>query len=218
MDTYKATNTTNGKFYVGSTTNFKERKKAHLRSKESYPFQNALRKNPDVFEWEVWSDDSDEPILEQALLDMWYGKECCYNLNPSAKHPPRDPEGMRKGGECAGKIAKERGQIQQLGKINGQGKKNVESGLLERIAPLGAAALSAEQRSRAGKQGGKTQGNRNVASGLLDSIRTQEGCRRGGETTGNKPYWTDGNKNKRSYECPGEGWRRGMTKRKKAAG
>lgn len=88
MDTYKATNTTNGKFYVGSSTNFERRKEEHLKSKENYPFQNALRKNPGAFEWEVWSDDSDEPILEQALLDMWFGKECCYNLNPSAKHPP----------------------------------------------------------------------------------------------------------------------------------
>jgi group I intron endonuclease len=88
MDTYKATNTMNGKFYIGSTTNFSRRKEEHLRSKESYPFQNALRKKPGAFEWEVWSDDSDEPILEQALLDMWFGKGCCYNLNSSAKHPP----------------------------------------------------------------------------------------------------------------------------------
>jgi group I intron endonuclease len=88
MDTYKATNTLNGRFYIGSTTNFDKRKKAHLNSKQNYPFQNALRKNPDAFEWEVWSDDSEEPILEQALLDMWFGKECCYNLNPSAQHPP----------------------------------------------------------------------------------------------------------------------------------
>lgn len=88
MDTYIATNTLNGKFYIGSTTNFKKRKKAHLNSKQNYPFQNALRKNPEAFEWEVWSDDSDEPVLEQALLDMWFGKECCYNLNPSAQHPP----------------------------------------------------------------------------------------------------------------------------------
>lgn len=96
MDTYKATNTTNGKFYIGSTTNFEKRKREHLRSDKNYPFQNALRKNPDAFEWEVWSDDSDEPILEQALLDMWFGKECCYNLNPSAKHPPRGSEASAK--------------------------------------------------------------------------------------------------------------------------
>jgi hypothetical protein len=88
MDTYKATNTLNGKFYIGSTTNFEKRKKAHLNSKQNYPFQNALRKNPEAFEWEVWSDGSDEPILEQALLDMWFGKECCYNLNPKADCPP----------------------------------------------------------------------------------------------------------------------------------
>jgi len=88
METYKATNTTNGKFYIGSTTNFNRRKTEHLKCEENYPFQNALRKNPEAFEWEVWSDDSDEPILEQALLDMWFGKECCYNLNPSANHPP----------------------------------------------------------------------------------------------------------------------------------
>ena len=88
MDTYKATNTTNGKFYIGSSTNFERRRVEHLKCEENYPFQNALRKDPDAFEWEVWSDDSDEPILEQALLDMWFGKECCYNLNPSALHPP----------------------------------------------------------------------------------------------------------------------------------
>lgn len=88
MDTYKATNTTNGKFYIGSTTNFERRKVEHLKPGTNYPFQNALRKNPEAFEWEVWSDNSDEPVLEQALLDMWFGKECCYNLNPSAQHPP----------------------------------------------------------------------------------------------------------------------------------
>jgi group I intron endonuclease len=88
MDTYKATNTLNGKFYIGSSNNFERRKNEHLQSKESYPFQNALRKNPDAFEWEVQSDDYDEPILEQALLDMWFGCEQCYNLNQHAEHPP----------------------------------------------------------------------------------------------------------------------------------
>lgn len=88
MDTYKATNTLNGKFYIGSTVSFEERKKSHLTSKENYPFQNALRANPEVFEWEVWTDDSENRELEQALLDMWFGKEQCYNLNPKANCPP----------------------------------------------------------------------------------------------------------------------------------
>ena len=88
MDTYKATNTTNGKFYIGSSTNFERRKQQHLDSTESYPFQNALRKNPEAFEWEVWQDDSENRELEQALLDIWFGKEQCYNLNSVASAPP----------------------------------------------------------------------------------------------------------------------------------
>jgi group I intron endonuclease len=92
MCTYRVTNTTNGKFYIGSTKNFKNRKREHLRSTENYPFQNALRKNPEAFEWEVFSDDIDEPLLEQALLDMWFGKACCYNLCPTANRPPAHPE------------------------------------------------------------------------------------------------------------------------------
>ena len=89
MQTYVATNTLNGKFYIGSTFDLDRRKTEHLRCKNNYPFQNALRKNPEAFEWEAWEDDSDDPILEQALLDTWFGCGQCYNLNPSAKHPPR---------------------------------------------------------------------------------------------------------------------------------
>jgi len=88
LDTYRATNTIDGKFYIGSTTNFEERKNGYLKSRKNYPFQNALRNNPEAFEWEVWSDDSDDPVLEQALLDMFYGTEQCYNLNPKADRPP----------------------------------------------------------------------------------------------------------------------------------
>ena len=101
MDTYRATNTTNGKFYIGSTTNFERRKYEHLVSTKNLPFQNALRNNPEAFEWEVWSDDSDEPILEQALLDMWYGKECCYNLNSQADRV--NVEFCRQGGKTRGR-------------------------------------------------------------------------------------------------------------------
>jgi hypothetical protein len=90
MITYKATNTLNGKFYIGSSKDlprFEERKKGHHSSKEPYPFQRALRKNPEAFEWEYVEDEYDEPILEQSLLDMWFGKEQCYNLNKYADRP-----------------------------------------------------------------------------------------------------------------------------------
>ena len=88
MITYRAINTKNGKFYIGSTTDFERRKGSHLRCKNNYPFQKALQKDPEAFVWEVAEDDSDEPLLEQALLDMWFGTEQCYNLNPTADRPP----------------------------------------------------------------------------------------------------------------------------------
>jgi group I intron endonuclease len=90
MITYRAVNTLNGKFYIGSTTDFEKRKKYHLTSNEGscWPFQRDLRENPDKFEWEVLEDDSSSRELEQALLDMWFGKQQCYNLNPVADCPP----------------------------------------------------------------------------------------------------------------------------------
>ena len=88
MDTYISRNTSNGKFYIGSAKDFEARKKEHLSSINNYPFQNALRKAPEAFEWEVFTDDSENRELEQALLDMFFGTEMCYNLNPSASCPP----------------------------------------------------------------------------------------------------------------------------------
>jgi group I intron endonuclease len=87
MITYIATNTLNGKFYIGSTTNFERRKKSHMDSELEYPFHRALRKNPEAFVWEVYPDDSEGRELEQALLDMWFGKEQCYNLSENASSP-----------------------------------------------------------------------------------------------------------------------------------
>jgi hypothetical protein len=158
MDTYKATNTTNGKFYIGSSNNFEKRKRAHLQSKDSYPFQNALRKNPEAFEWEVWTDESDEPILEQAMLDMWFGCEQCYNLNPSAKHPPRDPEALRRGGVTSGKI---NGKI---GDKEGKRKSGIKSrdektgfhapGMASLGGKVGGPRGSKEDKAKAGRIGG----------------------------------------------------------------
>jgi group I intron endonuclease len=105
MYTYRATNTVNGKFYIGSAIDFKRRKRSHLRSKTNYPFHRALRKNPNAFEWEFWSDDCDEPVLEQALLDMWFGKEMCYNLNPNADRPPLST-GLKRSEETKQKMRK----------------------------------------------------------------------------------------------------------------
>jgi|LauGreDrversion4_2_1035121.scaffolds.fasta_scaffold445912_1 group I intron endonuclease len=102
MDTYRATNTLNGKFYIGSTNDFERRKKEHLKSKSKYPFQSALRKYPEAFEWEVWTDGFDEPILEQALLDMWFGTEQCYNLSSVVGRP--GPEVNRESGKKSAKI------------------------------------------------------------------------------------------------------------------
>ena len=93
MITYVATNTENGKFYIGSTNDLDRRKKEHLKCKSNYPFQNALRKNQESFVWEVYEDDSEAPVLEQALLDMWFGKEQCYNLCPEASRPPASTKG-----------------------------------------------------------------------------------------------------------------------------
>lgn len=96
MLTYIARNTRNGKFYIGSTKNFEARKKAHLDNQGDFAFHRALRKKPDDFEWEVFEDESEERELEQALLDMFFGKEMCYNLSPFATCPP----GWRATGHC----------------------------------------------------------------------------------------------------------------------
>jgi len=146
MNTYRATNTTNGKFYIGSTTNFNRRKTEHLNSKRSLPFQNALRKNPESFEWEVWYDDCDEPVLEQALLDMWFGKECCYNLNSQSDRVNKE--------FCA-----------QGGKK--QGRKNVESGHWGNLK-------TPEHQSMAGKIGGCITGHKHLREGTGLFAQTRE--------------------------------------------
>lgn len=88
MITYIATNIVNGRFYVGSTTNFKKRRQEHLKSKLNHPFQCALRKNPENFVWHFAEDGFPEPRFEQVLLDLYFGSELCYNLNPKASRPP----------------------------------------------------------------------------------------------------------------------------------
>ena len=150
MHTYLATNTLNGKFYIGSTIDFERRKGEHLRDKKSnFPFQNSLRKNPEAFEWEVWSDDSEEPTLEQALLDMWCGTEQCYNLSPHSGRPVMTKEQRSEAGRTSGKKAfKDKTGIFSLppeslkessrrGRLSA-GRSSHESGRLAKISKVGA--------------------------------------------------------------------------------
>jgi len=142
MFTYKATNTSNGRFYLGSTLDFEKRKKQHLASNANYPFQNALRKHPDDFVWEYTEDECDEPLLEQALLDMWFGTEMCYNLSPYSDRPQCNPESSREWGKFNGPI---------------QGKKHFENktGIFSPDAP----------KSEWGKKGGSITGPQSLESG-----------------------------------------------------
>ena len=93
MKTYIARNTRNGKFYIGSTTDFEHRKWQHHKHASELPFHRALRKNPDDFEWEVFEDESEGREWEQALLDLFFGTEMCYNLNPNADSVNWSPAG-----------------------------------------------------------------------------------------------------------------------------
>lgn len=74
---------------MGSTLEFLSRQKSHLTSKDDYPFQNSLRKNPKNFYWIVSQEDNlCSREEEQYYLDFYHGTVWCYNLNPNASIPP----------------------------------------------------------------------------------------------------------------------------------
>jgi len=198
MDTYRATNTLNGKFYIGSTSNFNRRKRQHLCSQKNLPFANALRKNPEAFVWEVWSDDSDEPILEQALLDMWVGTEQCYNICPVAN---RAMAGRQHTDETKQKI---RAKKQGFRHTEEAKRKIAAAAKLNRTG-----VVTSEETKRKLRE--INTGRRHPKYGLPVSSETKEKIRRGliGKNKGKK-WWVDKEgKNKFQRECPGEGWREG---------
>ena len=88
MITYVPINLSNRKFYIGSTNDFPTRWKDHRNSKSNYPFQNALRKNPENFFVLISEDDGLETREEeQFYLDFYHGSEQCYNLSRDASAP-----------------------------------------------------------------------------------------------------------------------------------
>jgi hypothetical protein len=81
---YRCYNTKNGKWYVGSTSRGLEiRKKEHYSCGNNDPFHNSLRKNPNLWEWEVISLGPDRSH-EQEILDVYHGSEYCLNISPLA--------------------------------------------------------------------------------------------------------------------------------------
>jgi group I intron endonuclease len=108
MITYIATNTRTGNFYIGSTFNFKKRQQEHLSSKAPLPFQRALRKNPDEWEWEFVEDDREDRDFEQLLLDLFWGTTGCLNLAADVTSPTK---GRKQTPETRAKIgAKHKGK------------------------------------------------------------------------------------------------------------
>ena len=207
MITYWATNTENGKFYVGSTDNFERRKKQHLNSKENYPFQNSLRKNPDAFEWETWCDDSDERILEQALLDEWFGKEQCYNLCASVVSPMRgrnhredSKEKIRKAKEGKKVNLSEDGRKRKSDKMLGSGNPNF--GMPGRF--LGC--VHTEETKRKMRQPCEKK----------RKPKSEDHKQKIKESRTGKFWWVNSEDLlKSSKNCPGDGWQRGKVWRGK---
>jgi hypothetical protein len=238
MITYTATNTLNGKFYIWSTTNFENRKKGHLQSKSNYPFQNALRKNPEAFEWEFVEDDCEEPVLEQALLDMWHGTEQCYNLNPSASRPPvlkgethpmfgvpKSEQEKQKNrdahlGKKATRETKEKMSIARRGENNPMyGKTGEDCPAFERKWWVNKLTqkecFSVESPGEGWELGRKEKSD--VTVQRLREVFRGEGNPMWGKTGENAPaygrkWWVNAEgKVKYQNECPGENWVNGRT-------
>ena len=88
MITYVPINLSNLRFYIGSTNDFPTRWKDHRNNKSNYPFQNALRKNPENFFVLISEDDGLETRdEEQFYLDFYHGSEQCYNISKDASAP-----------------------------------------------------------------------------------------------------------------------------------
>jgi hypothetical protein len=78
------------KCYFGSTTNFEKRQSQHLKSKDSYPFQNALKQRQ--FFWVCSENDGlEDRSEEQYYLDFYFDSPWCFNLTNNATSPPRAP-------------------------------------------------------------------------------------------------------------------------------
>lgn len=183
MITYIATNTLNGKFYIGSTLDFEKRKREHLSLKRNYPFQNALQKDPESFEWEVYEDDSSERILEQALLDMWVGTEQCYNLGRDSSN-----------GMIGRKHTEE---ARQKMSAKGRGRKKSEETRLRM-----SEAMKGEKNPNFGKRGSDHQ--------RFETTHTDETLQKIRDSRKDRKWWVnEKGETVCQKESPGENWQNG---------
>jgi group I intron endonuclease len=94
---YIIENTLNGRFYVGSTTDFHRRRLTHLRElREGKHCNSFLQRDWSkcgdqsfrFIEYEHISDRKLMAIREQEYISLYYDRAVnCYNLNPYAKRP-----------------------------------------------------------------------------------------------------------------------------------
>jgi group I intron endonuclease len=92
---YKITNTVNGNFYIGSSSNIRKRKEKHFRylrkgGHENKHLQNAFNKyGEEAFIFEVIKLVEQSQLLqeEQILLNEHFGKPYFYNMCPTAGSP-----------------------------------------------------------------------------------------------------------------------------------
>ena len=91
---YKITCESNGKFYIGRTTDYHSRMSRHQRDLRNEAHKNCVMQNcfnkygMGAFTFELIEEicDINEQIKrEQELLDMYVGKELCMNINRSAE-------------------------------------------------------------------------------------------------------------------------------------
>lgn len=91
---YKITCNSNGKFYIGRTTNYHSRIARHKGDLQNNVHKNCIMQNcfnkhgMDSFSFELIEQISDiemQKKREQELLDMYVGHELCMNINRSAE-------------------------------------------------------------------------------------------------------------------------------------
>ena len=192
MITYVPINLTNKKFYVGSAVDFDRRWRQHLNSTASYPFQNALRKNPDRFFVLVSEDDGlDTRDEEQFYLDFYHGSEWCYNLSSKTFLGPEvsalgaksanDSRTPKERSDLASKANKSRSKESVSATATKGGKSSGPSSYLKMVEKLGEEGVESRQ-IKSGESTKKStsktveltdeSGETTVFSGIREACRT----------------------------------------------